>query len=305
MDKVAIIIVHYNTDEDTRATLASLDSLDDAGLSVKVFVVDNASKEPFSLKKDDKFIHDVQIVRSDSNLGFTGGNNLGFEAASRDFDPDYFLLLNSDTLIDPPFLGRLYRALVRHHDWGVAVPKMYFAPGCEFHQDSYAQADQGKVIWYAGGSIDWNNLLTLHISVDEVDRGQFSLEKTVDFATGCCFLIRREVLASVGVFDERYFLYFEDCDLSRRLVAHGFQIGWVPEAVIWHKNGSSTAGAGSDLQTFYQTRNRLLFFFTYGQWREKLRTLRLAWRLWRHGSPVEKLAATRFLTRRWGKQVAI
>jgi len=148
-------------------------------------------------------------------------------------------------------------------------------------------------------------LLTVHIGVDEVDRGQFSLERTVDFASGCCMLIRREVLASAGVFDERYFLYYEDVDLCRRLSTRGFQIGWVPEAVIWHKNGGSSDGSGSELQTFYQTRNRLQFFMTYGGWREKIRTVRLAWRLWRHGSRVEKLAAQRFATQKLGKQVAI
>lgn len=305
MDKVAVIIVHYNTDKQTRAVLQSLQKIDTCGLNVQIFVVDNASKEPFALKKDDKIAKNVRIIRSDTNLGFTGGNNLGFETASNEFEPDYFLLLNSDTLVEPQFLGRLYRGLQRHPHWGMVVPKIYFSPGCEFHRDSYTDEQRGHVIWYAGGSIDWDNLLTIHMGVDEVDRGQFDREQEVEFATGCCVLIRREVLASIGVFDERYFLYFEDLDLSMRLKKHDFGIGYVPEAVVWHENGGSTAGSGSDLQTFYQTRNRLQFFLTYGDWRVKQRVIRLAWRLWWHGTRVEKLAAAKFWRQSLGKQVAI
>ena len=305
MDKVAIIIVHYNTDEDTKETLKSLQAMRTADLEVQIFVVDNASKEPFSLKKDDRMSKKVRIIRSDSNLGFTGGNNLGFATASKEFNPDYFLLLNSDTFIDPDFLINLYNKLQQNPDWGLAVPKIYFAPNCEFHRDSYKDEDRGSVLWYAGGSIDWDNLLTIHQGVDELDRGQFDQDVLVDYATGCCFLIRREILASVGDFDDRYFLYYEDVDLCQRVIEHGHQVGYVPESVIWHKNGGSSEGAGSDLQTFYQTRNRLQFFFTHGNLMVRQRVLRLSLRLLLHGSRVEKLAARKFLTQKLGKQVAI
>ena len=302
MDKIAIIIVHYNTDEDTTEALRSLVRLENPGLQIRTFVVDNASKTPYVLPKK---VGDVQLLRSDTNLGFTGGNNLGFTTASKSFNPDYFLLLNSDTLVKPSFVQLLYLALQKHKDWGVAVPKMYFAPGCEFYHGDYESRQQGRVIWFAGGSIDWDNLLTIHRGVDEVDCGQFEAETTLDFATGCCFLVRREVLATAGDFDDRYFLYYEDTDLSQRIVKNNFKIGFVPDSIIWHKNGGSTQGSGSDLQSFYQTRNRLLFFFEHGDWLVRQRVIRLAWRLWRHGSPVEKLAATKFLLGRFGKQLAI
>ncbi|MBQ6449401.1 glycosyltransferase family 2 protein [bacterium] len=305
MDKIAIIIVHYNTDEDTRETLKSLQDLRTGELEVRTFVVDNASKEPFTLKKDDKNNKNIRIIRSDSNLGFTGGNNLGFATASKEFNPDYFLLLNSDTLIHPDFLVNLYNKLQQKPEWALAVPKIYFAKDCEFHRDSYRADDRGRVLWYAGGSIDWDNLLTIHLGVDEVDRGQFDQAREVDFATGCCFLVRREILASIGDFDDRYFLYYEDVDLCQRVIAHGHQIGYVPESIIWHKNGGSTAGSGSDLQTFYQTRNRLQFFFTHGNLMVRQRVIRLAIRLLTHGSRVEKLGARNFLLQKLGKQVAI
>ncbi|MBQ6438399.1 glycosyltransferase family 2 protein [bacterium] len=238
-------------------------------------------------------------------MGFTGGNNLGFAVASREFNPDYFLLLNADTLVQPDFLAHLLASLHAHPDWGLASPKIYFAPGCEFHRTDYPADQRGHVIWFAGGSIDWDNLLTCHRGVDEIDRGQFEHETELDFATGCCFLIRREVLATTGVFDDQYFLYYEDTDLSARLKTHGFKLGFVPSSIVWHKNGGATNGSGSDLQTFYQTRNRLHFFATYGNWRVRQRVVRLAWRLLRHGSKIEQLAAKHWFLHRLGKQIAI
>lgn len=303
MDKIAVIIVHYNTNQDTWACLDSLAQLTpNSAFEVQVFVVDNASKDAFYLLKKNK---NVTIVRSDTNLGFTGGNNLGFNYARKNYNPDYYLLLNSDTLVEKDFLTLLYSQLKADHKLGLVSPKIYFAPGCEFHRQSYKKSEQGKVIWFAGGIIDWDNLLTFHAGVDEVDRGQFDQLTDFDYASGCCFLVRREALAVSGVFDDRYFLYFEDCDLSLRIERSGWKLGFCPQAIVWHKNGSSTDGAGSELQQFYLTRNRLLFFATYGYLSVKIRTWRLAWRLWRHGNRVEKKAAQKFLTRQFGKEVII
>jgi GT2 family glycosyltransferase len=303
MDKIATIIVHYNTEVDTKETLDSLSLIETEGIEHQVFLVDNASREPLALSKNRK---GVNLIRSDTNLGFTGGNNLGFAAASKTFNPDYFLLLNSDTTVKPDFLLRLYERIKVNPDLGLVSPKIYFYPHCEFHRNDYKKSELGKVLWYAGGVIDWRNLQAFHAGVDELDRGQFdSGNAPMDYATGCCFLVRREVLATTGVFDDQYFLYLEDVDLSYRIKRAGFRLEMEPQAVIWHKNGGSTQGSGSDLQTYYQTRNRLLFFMTYGKWQVQQRVWRLAWRLWRHGSRVEKLAAKDFFTRTFGKRVAI
>jgi GT2 family glycosyltransferase len=302
MDKIAIVIVHYNTPVDTRETLDSLSQIETEGIEHQVFLVDNASREPFVLPKNRK---DVNLIRSDTNLGFTGGNNLGFAAASKTFNPDYFLLLNSDTTVKADFLLRLYERIKIDPDLGLVSPKIYFYPGCEYHLQDYKKADQGRVFWFAGGVVDEANLQAFHAGVDELERGQFDGGTPMDFASGCCFLVRREVLATTGVFDDRFFLYFEDADLSYRIKRAGFRLEMEPRAVIWHKNGGSTQGSGSELQTYYQTRNRLLFFMTYGKWRVRQRVLRLAWRLWRHGSRVEKLAAQDFYLRAFGKRVAV
>ncbi len=302
MDKIAAIIVHYNTDEDTKACLESLSQIEETNFQLQTIVVDNASKEHFNLPKKYK---NVELIRSDTNLGFTGGNNLGFRYAVEHYNPDYFLLLNSDTLVKKDFLVQLHQCLQENPQAGLVSPKIYFAPGNEFHLASYKKNQLGKVIWFAGGVIDWRNLQTFHLGVDEVDREQFDNLQTFDYASGCCVLIKREALAATGIFDDDFFLYYEDTDLSLRLRENGWELRFCPRAVIWHKNGGSTQGSGSPLQNYYLTRNRLLFFYRHGTWKNKLRTWRLAWQLWRKGDKVEKKAAWNFFVRKFGKEVVV
>ena len=302
MDKIAIIIVSYNTDEDTKACLESLNEIEHQNFDYQVIVVDNASKDNFVLPKK---IKNTELIRSDTNLGFTGGNNLGFRYANQHYNPDYFLLLNSDTLVAPNFLEKLYQCLKDNPKLGCTSPKIYFAPGKEFHQGSYSKNDLGKVLWFAGGIIDWRNLQTFHLGVDEVDRGQFDHDLDFDYASGCCLLVRREALAASGIFDDNYFLYYEDTDLSLRLKVNNWQLGFCPASVIWHKNGGSTQGSGSALQNFYLTRNRLLFFSRYGSLATKLRVYRLAWKFFRHGNQAEKKAARNFFLKKFGKEIVV
>lgn len=302
MDKIAVIIVHYDTDEDTKACLESLSVIDTDDFEFQTIVVDNASKEHFVLPRKYK---NVEVIRSDTNLGFTGGNNLGFRYASQHYNPDFFLLLNSDTLVKPDFLVQLHRCLQNQPSYGLVSPKIYFAPGCEFHLASYQKSVYGQIIWFAGGVIDWRNLQTFHLGVDELDRGQFDDLTTCDYVSGCCILVRREALAVSGIFDDDFFLYYEDTDLSLRIREANWQLGFCPAAIVWHKNGGSSQGSGSPLQNFYLTRNRLLFFSRHGRFRVRLRAWRLAFQLLRHGQSVERKAAWRFLLHQFGKEVVV
>lgn len=265
MISVALIIVHFNTDEETKDCLSSLTKVRHKGIALHTFVIDNGSKNPLHIPERLMTKH-TRLIRSDSNLGFTDGNNLGISVALRDVSPDYILLLNNDTTVKPNFLEKLLEAAQNNPKLGMAVPKIYFYPGREFHTKSYKPADRGNIIWFAGGSIDWANLDAFHRGVDELDRGQFDHVKDTEFATGCCLLIPRPVLEKVGELDPRYFLYLEDVDWSQRVLQAGYDIQFVPESVVWHKNAGSSGGAGSPLHAYYQTRNRLFFFMKYAQY---------------------------------------
>ena len=173
--------------------------------------------------------------------------------------------------------------------------------GSEFHKDRYKKAEIGRVIWYAGGTIDWKNMIASHRGVDEVDKGQYEkLEKT-DFASGCCVMIKREVLVKIGLFDEKYFLYYEDNDLCQRAKIAGYEIYYQPNAILWHKNAGSTGGSGSILQDYYITRNRLLFGFKFAALKTKLSLVKESLGLMLNGRQWQKKGALDFYLNCFGK----
>lgn len=244
--------------------------------------------------------HNLIVIRNSKNLGFAGGNNVGLNFGLKT-KADFFLMLNNDTLVDKNFLKELLDVCISDEKIGVVVPKIYFAKGFEFHKNRYKKEDLGKVLWYAGGSIDWKNLIAFHLGVDQVDSGSFGSISETEFATGCCMLIKKEVLKKVGLLDEKYFLYYEDSDFSQRVSKAGFKIMFVPKALVWHKNAGSSGGAGSALQDYYLTRNRLLFGFTYAGTRTKIALLRQALSIFFTGRLWQKKAIMDFFIRNFGK----
>lgn len=303
---ISIIIVNYNTPDDTKATIDSLSQIEHLGFDYRIVVVDNGSKDlltftkPF-LKKNTK----VDLLRSESNLGFSGGNNLGIQHAIDHYDSDYYLLLNSDTIVTKDFLQELYKMMKRDSKIGLAASKIYFYKNYEYFENSYSEQEKGKVIWYVGGEVDWTNLLSYHIGIDEVDRGQFEEEKETDFATGCVMMISREVIERVGPLDDRFFLYSEDVDYSLRVREAGLKVMYCPSSVVYHKIGRSTGGAGSPLQQYYQTRNRLFLAMRHAPLRSKLTALHLAFNILMRGNKSERKAVFDVFIGRMGKQAFI
>lgn len=301
MDHISLIIVNYNADELTKDCLESLKSMTARSFRYTIVVVDNGSQEAFKLPRSLQ-TETVEVIRSESNLGFTGGNNLGITYAIEKYNSEYICLLNNDTTVHPDFLEQLYQKLSAAVPGGMISPKIYFSKGYEYHKDAYTKQDLGKVLWYGGGSIDWPNVHAFHRGVDEIDRGHFDQQTGSDFCTGCCVLISREVLETVGLFDERLFLYFEDTDLSMRARKKGYQILFCPEALVWHMNAGSSGGSGSPLHEYYQTRNRIYFALKHGSNRVRLTTISFIFRtLFKANAPRRK-AALDILTGNLGKE---
>jgi len=302
MEHLTTIIVNYNTPKETELAIRSAVNATAEDFTHQVIVVDNGSKEPLRLPKDLRKAK-VELIRSESNLGFTGGNNLGMSHAVKQYQTDYFLLLNSDAIVEKQAIQALYNALKADPKTGIAVSKIYFTPGLEFHRKSYKKSERGKVLWFAGGSIDWANIAAFHRGVDEVDRGQYDEQKSCDFATGCALLVKRVVTEHVGILDKRFFLYAEDVDFSLRVRKAGYKIVFVPRSIVWHMNSGSVAGgAGSKTQQYYQTRNRLLLAAKHGSWRQRLTGLRLAFQTLTRGNDAELKGVVDFFLLRYGKQ---
>lgn len=300
MKKVSIIILHFNGTEDTLECLKSIGKLRTNNYELLTIVVDNGSEERLRMNDKRSMIKGLKIIRNKENLGFAGGNNVGIRYALEN-GADHIVILNNDTFVHENLIEELLKVAESAKKSGIVVPKIYFAAGFEFHKDRYKKEDRGKVIWYAGGIMDWKNVIGHHRGVDEVDHRQYDETSETEFSSGCCMLIKREVLEKVGLFDERYYLYYEDSDLSIRSKRAGFKILYAPKAILWHKNAGSAEGSGSKLQDYYITRNRLLFGMQYAPLRSKLALLRESLGLLFNGRQWQRRGVLDFYVGKFGK----
>lgn len=303
---ISVVVVNWNRKKDTIECLKSLEKIK-RDFNLEVIIVDNAStdgsKEKIRkfIKKSlllDKNLH-YEFIKNDENIGFCGGNNIGIKHALN-HKADFVLLLNNDTFVDQNFLVSLVKAFKIYPKAGILSPKIYFAPGYEFKKDLYKESDLGKVIWYAGGELDWNNVYGSNHGVDQVDKGQFEKCRDTDFTTGACMLIKSELFNDFGYLDEKYFMYFEDADLSIRAKKKGWRVMFIPDAKIWHKV-SQSSGIGGPLNDYFITRNRLIFGMRYASLRTRFALYRESLRLLRKGRKWQKKGVVDFYFGRLGR----
>lgn len=223
-------------------------------------------------KKKLPVFHTPYSILYSKNLGYAHGVNLGLkEAIKQGFSK--FCVINNDTFFEKGFVDSILQSTLNHPS-SIIGGKIFYAPGYEFHKSRYSKKDLGKVLWYAGGFVNWKHALTPHRGVDEVDRGKYDqLEKT-DFINGCMMSFDKSVIEKVGFWDESYFLYFEDSDFCERAKRKCVDLWYDPSIVLWHKNAQSTGGAGSNTHLKHQKKNQLIFGFKYAPWRTKLHLIK-------------------------------
>jgi len=301
MNKISVAILNWNGVNDTLACLESIQKLSLRDYKLSVIVVDNKSSDD-SLEKlrEIKLKNaDYELLTNNANYGFAKGNNLGITNAINS-GAEYILVLNNDTEVDSQSLQGLVGFMDDNPEFGAVSPKIYFAKGYEFHKKRYQKSDLGKVVWYAGGDIDWANVYGANHGVDEVDQGQFEEVKETDFSTGACSLLRVETLRKVGLYEEKYFMYLEDVDLSVRMIKGGWKIGYCDGAHIWHKVAQSS-GIGSDLNDYFITRNRMFFGFRYAPIRAKVALIKESFRLLFAGRKWQRVGVRDFYLGKLGK----
>jgi hypothetical protein len=236
---VSIITINYNQVHHTLALLGSLQQL--TYPSVEVIVVDNCSKVDPTADVNFKFPQ-VKVLRSESNLGFAGGNNLGVKASSG----EYLLFLNNDTEVDPGFLEPLVALFEANPKAGAASSKILYY-------------NTENTIQYAG-STPLNPFTGRNRSIGwmEKDQGQYEELRETAVAHGCAMMVPRAVIDKVGMMPELFFLYYEEVDWCETIKRAGYKIYVVPKSRVFHKE-SMSVGKNSTLKTYYLTRNRLLF----------------------------------------------
>ncbi len=236
---VSVITVNYNQPEITCDFLESMTHI--TYPSIEIIVVDNASptKNPdITLEK----YPNITLIKSDQNLGFAGGNNLGIRVAKG----KHMLLINNDTEVDPGFLEPLIAKLENNPDIGVVSPKIrYF-----FHQDT---------IQYAGFTpINPITIRNNSIGFNEIDHGQYDADARTNYAFGAAMVIPLKVMREVGLMADIFFLYYEEMDWMQRIKDADYKIFYVHNSLVFHKD-SITTGTMSALKIFYLNRNRLLY----------------------------------------------
>jgi GT2 family glycosyltransferase len=222
--KIGVVILNWNNWQETLSCLESFRSLGSNEGYIAFYVVDNGSQDesPDQLRA----IEDIHLTLLPNNLGFAGGCNYGIHAALQD-QCNYILLFNNDAYPNGNILVPLLDIFQRDARAGVASPKIYYA-------------EPEGMIWYAGGKFHSPRLIGEMVGMGEMDKGQHNQVRKVDFAVGCCMLVRREVFESIGLLDPAYFFYLEDIDFCYRATQVGFNIWYQPGASIVHDVSSST-----------------------------------------------------------------
>lgn len=274
--------------------LKSLEKIKCEDFSLEIIVVDNGSNDDSVEKIKEGKIH---LIENQKNLGFAEGNNVGIKYALEN-GADFVCLLNNDTRVDPDFLTELIKTAQSDEKIGLVGGKIYFEKGFEFHKARYKPEEEGKVMWYAGGLIDWSNVYTTHRGIDEVDCGQYDKLGETDYVNGCLALIKKEVFEKTGLFDKRYFLYFEDADLSVRAKNAGFKLFYCPSSKIWHLN-SGSSGSGSGLHDYFTTRNRMIFGMKFAPFRSKVALVKESFKLITKGRPWQKVGIKDFYLKKF------
>lgn len=221
-EKTAIIILNYNG---LPFILDCLDSLHQSSIinhQSSIILVDNASADK-SVELIKKKFPKIKIIQNRVNLGFAGGNNVAIKYALKN-NFDNIMLLNPDTIVEKNFLKPLLQ-LISNKKIGIVSPVL--------------KGKEGSKIIFALGA-KFNPILgrTKHV---HLKRSPLSAVEQ-EMVSGCAMMVKREVFEKIGLFDERFFLYFEDSDFCLRASKAGFKIYVEPKSVIIHKCSSSLGG---------------------------------------------------------------
>lgn len=254
---VVVIILNWNNVPDTIECLRSFEGQDYP--NYELLVVDNGSTDGSAAAICEAF-PEVEILRLPENLGYAEGNNRGIAQALA-ADPGYLLLLNNDVVVDRSLVTELVAIAERDPSVGMTGPVIY-------------HYDRPRTIFAAGSTLDWRRGDHAHLLMDAEDAqwaaGEERAGREVDYIVGTAVCVRRSVVEEIGLLDGRYYLNYEDIDWCVRARRHGYKVLVAPAGKLWHKV-SSTLGQTSAANTYYMTRNGLLFFRSHlrgpAQWR--------------------------------------
>lgn len=241
MNTVSIITVNFNQHQVNIDFLKSIKS-NPSNFNVEVILVDNGSKEQYQ-QEYKQILPELIYIRSEENLGFAGGNNLGIRVATG----KYLLLLNNDTEISKNLIDSLVAEMEENPQIGIVSPLiLYF--------------DKPDTIQYAGfTNMNYKTCRNSAIGFMEIDKEQYALEsRETGYCHGAAMMCRKADLETVGLMADEFFLYYEELDWCERFKKAGKRIWFTGKTKIYHKE-SISVGKESAIKTYFMTRNRMLF----------------------------------------------
>lgn len=236
---LSIITINYNGLKDSCELIESI-RRHIFSYSYEIILVDNASEKNEAIILQEKYPF-ITAIRSEKNLGFSGGNNLGIRNAKG----KYIFLLNNDTFVEEDSIEKLISRLNNPKIGGVS-PKIKFA--FPPHNIQFAGYKPLSKITLR------NNL----IGFGKEDNEQYNTPTRTPYCHGAAMIIKKDVIEKVGPMPEIYFLYYEELDWCTKIEKAGYELWYEPLSIVFHKESQST-GQESYLRTFYLTRNRLLY----------------------------------------------
>jgi GT2 family glycosyltransferase len=256
--ELSISIVNYNTIDKTKNLIDSIYNYAD-GISSEILLVDNASNEGI----DDiiKQFPEVKVIQNQLNVFFTKADNQNLARAKG----KYILSINSDTMVTPGTIKTMIDFLLKHPDVGAITPKIIYPDGS-------IQPSTGKFVTLAFGFYEVlglnrffpNHRAYTYVMPDKLDYDpEYPHEAEVLY--GACIMIRREVLETVGLKDEKLIHGWDEYDWCKRMIQYGWKLSYVPNAVIIHHRGASRekTGTNSDISKILERYSWDGFFYLY------------------------------------------
>ena len=252
--RVSIVIVSWNVRKDLNLCLRSIFSNPPEG-EVEILVVDNHSSDDTVGYISREFPH-VRLICNSENLGFAAANNVGIKEAKG----KYLFLLNPDTEVFPGSIDKLLNFLENHPDIGICGAKL-------LNKDGSVQASVRGFPTFRAALYSYTILRYLRLFRKQykqwISKDQDSTRpRSVEQLMGAAVLIPREIIEKVGLFDESFFMYYEEVDLCYRIQKAGYKIFYFPESVIMHRGGSSS-GQVPDKVHYMRLCSLLHFFRKY------------------------------------------
>lgn len=247
---IAAVILHYKNKEDTLKCLSSVHKLLLNNHYLKIIIIDNGTGEKFDIPSG------IHLIRLPKNVGFAAGVNTGIKYALSVKNINYLLILNNDVVLPKNLLIKFINL-----NPDIAGPVLKFL------------SSDKKWVYDFGGRINWWTGRTYHRHSNNLAIQQFNNLNT-DYVSGTCMLVKKDVFEKIGLFNEKFFFYFEDVDFCVRAKKADFTVRVITDAVVYHKLGGSI-GRWSNSAIVYNLRSNLIFIIKHLGWKIPIGTVYL------------------------------